>query len=106
MSNNGLSLHIAFKYRRKHLGITQKELAWKLDVTEGQISYLESGTRQPKVVFLRKWADALKLELSITAKDRNYVEELTFWEQQSKEDRLTAIIDKALTKSIKKWFKK
>lgn len=44
---------------RKALGISQKELAQKIDIKQGRLSLYETGKREPDVFTLGKLADAL-----------------------------------------------
>ena len=44
---------------RKELGLNQKELAKKADITEANLSRYENGVREPKSVILARLADAL-----------------------------------------------
>lgn len=46
-------------------GLTQKELASKIGTKQSVISRLESGTGNPSVAFLKKFADALDINLQI-----------------------------------------
>ena len=46
-------------------GLTQKELANKMGTKQSVISRLESGTGNPSVAFLKKFADALDINLQI-----------------------------------------
>ena len=52
--------------KRLEKGLSQKELARKIGTKQSAISRLESGNYNPSVVFLRKIARALKLNLQIS----------------------------------------
>ena len=55
---------------RKRKGLTQKQLAEKMGVTETYISQYERGLRQPKPETVKRIADALGIEeISISASD-------------------------------------
>ncbi|MCM1514679.1 MAG: helix-turn-helix transcriptional regulator [Anaeroplasma bactoclasticum] len=50
-------MHNRIKEERKKLGITQSELADKVNVSKASISYFESGARKPKLETWNKLAD-------------------------------------------------
>ncbi len=45
--------------RREALGLTQDMLAAKLGIGQSALSRLESGEREPRIRFIRIWAEAL-----------------------------------------------
>lgn len=63
--------------RRKALGLTQKELAELLHVTDGAVSKWERGINFPEVMLLESLADALNITvielLSLEDADRNEI---------------------------------
>ena len=56
--------------KRIEKGLSQKELAKKINTKQSAISRLESGTYNPSLSFLQKVSEALdtKLEISLTEK--------------------------------------
>ena len=50
---------------RERTGITQKEMADKMNVPQGNISRMESGKRTPTIATLQKAARALNVPLEI-----------------------------------------
>lgn len=50
---------------RKKAGLTQHELAVKIGCTSANISQYESGARQPSTKQLKKFADALSVDLTV-----------------------------------------
>ena len=53
---------------RREIGITQKELAEKTDITQGDISKLENGTSNPSLKTLQRIAKGLGKNLIIDFK--------------------------------------
>lgn len=51
-------------------GLTQKELAEKMGTKQSAISRLERGVANPSLHFLRKWAEALGVELVFAVRER------------------------------------
>lgn len=51
------------KQARKRAGLTQKDLAARLDTSQSYIAQYEAGTRKPKIETLRKIADAIDFPL-------------------------------------------
>ena len=49
------------KFRRKALGLTQKDLAEKIDAQQPYIADLENGIRHPTLETLAKLSEALKV---------------------------------------------
>ena len=58
-----MNLGKKIKYARKLRGLTQKDLARKLDYTEGHISHIESGRRRISVDDLLKLQHYLEINL-------------------------------------------
>jgi ribosome-binding protein aMBF1 (putative translation factor) len=56
--------------RRKHLGLSQVELAELVATTQSAIARLESGGRPPRIDTLLRIADALDCELIVELKPR------------------------------------
>ena len=56
--------------RRIEQGLTQKELARKIDTKQSAVSRLESGSYNPSIAFLQKVADALDARLKISLSER------------------------------------
>jgi len=56
--------------RRIEKGLTQKELARKIDTKQSAVSRLESGSYNPSVAFLQKVAEALDARLKISLSAR------------------------------------
>lgn len=56
--------------RRIEQGLTQKELARKIDTKQSAVSRLESGSYNPSIAFLQKVADALDARLKISLSAR------------------------------------
>ena len=56
--------------RRIERGLTQKELARKIDTKQSAVSRLESGSYNPSTAFLQKVADALDARLKISLSAR------------------------------------
>lgn len=50
------------QYREKQ-GLTQKQLAEKIDVTTEYISYIENGQRTPSLALLKKIAKSLSINV-------------------------------------------
>ena len=50
------------KSQREILGLTQRELALKLDVKASHVAYLEMGRRRPSLALLKRLADVLQLD--------------------------------------------
>ncbi len=55
----------ALKETRKKYGLTQKELAQKLKISQQVISRIESGKENPSLITIKKIADALNMKVSI-----------------------------------------
>ncbi len=55
--------------RREELGLTQDELAKRLGIQQASLSRLESGEREPRIAFLRRWARELGVEPSALIAD-------------------------------------
>ena len=53
------------KEQREKKGFTMKEMAEKLDISEGYYSYIEAGTRQKKmdITLVSKLADIFRLKI-------------------------------------------
>jgi len=56
--------------RRIEQGLTQKELARKIDTKQSAVSRLESGSYNPSLAFLQKVAEALDARLKISLSAR------------------------------------
>lgn len=56
--------------RRIEQGLTQKELARKIDTKQSAVSRLESGNYNPSIAFLQKVAEALDARLKISLSAR------------------------------------
>jgi len=56
--------------RRIEQGLTQKELAKKIDTKQSAVSRLESGCYNPSIAFLQKVADALDARIKISLSAR------------------------------------
>jgi len=56
--------------RRIEKGLTQKELARKIDTKQSAVSRLESGSYNPSIAFLQKVAEALDARLKISLSAR------------------------------------
>ena len=56
--------------RRIEQGLTQKELARKIDTKQSAVSRLESGSYNPSLTFLQKVAEALDARLKISLSAR------------------------------------
>lgn len=56
--------------RRIEKGLTQKELARKIDTKQSAVSRLESGSYNPSIAFLRKVATALDARLKVSLSER------------------------------------
>ena len=56
--------------RRIEKGLTQKELARKIETKQSAVSRLESGSYNPSIAFLRKVADALDARLKVSLSER------------------------------------
>jgi len=56
-------LVIALKGRRLALGLTQRQLADRLDTTQATVSDLETGRYRPTLRTIDRWARALDCEL-------------------------------------------
>ena len=69
-TNQAITIGDSLKIRRKKLGLTQTEVANKLNCSMMQISYIERGGRFLKIEFLERWADILGLEVEINLKER------------------------------------
>lgn len=54
--------------KRNELGLTQKELAKKMNTKQSSIARLESGNYNPTIDFLKKTARALNSDLKIKIK--------------------------------------
>ena len=63
-------LPTTFLFRRKKLGLTQKEVAKKLKISAMQLSHLELGKRELKLSMLDKWAEILGLEIVMEVKEK------------------------------------
>ena len=60
---------------RKELGLNQKELAKKANLTEANLSRYENGIREPKSAVLARLADALEVStdyLVVLTDEKNY----------------------------------
>jgi len=74
------NLEINLRYYRRLKGISQKELAKKVQTSQGYISDIEKNTKSPTVRMLYRFADALEicprllLFCIIENKDRNKCE--------------------------------
>ena len=77
---------------RKELGLNQKELAKKANLTEANLSRYENGIREPKSAVLARLADALFFYKEDTKKPlESFVDKLQTVVFQAKESkRLTA----------------
>lgn len=82
------------KHRREEIGLTQEELASKLNVSRAAVSHWESGRNAPQMddsAFVQTLADALKL-------DANSILKLAGFEVDSEHSeyavKVAAIIDK------------
>jgi len=73
---NGKSLGYRIKTMRQGLGITQEELAHKLEVTPQHISAIELDKRVPSLNFLARLADQLDVttDYLITGKQRGAID--------------------------------
>lgn len=58
-------IELIIKRRIEH-GLTQKELARKINTKQSAVSRLESGNYNPSLAFLQKVADALDARLKIS----------------------------------------
>jgi len=56
--------------RRIEKGLTQKELARKINTKQSAVSRLESGNYNPSIAFLQKVAEALDVRLKISLSAR------------------------------------
>jgi DNA-binding XRE family transcriptional regulator len=56
--------------KRIKKGITQKELAEKINTRQSSISRFESGAYNPSLTFLRKIADALDAKVKISLSEK------------------------------------
>lgn len=59
------SLIIALIKARHDAGLTQRQLAERLDLGRGTVGNWESGARQPRLDALDAWASALGLRLAL-----------------------------------------
>ncbi len=66
---NKIQLGLNIKQARKKLGLTQEELANKLNVSSNYISAIECGKKTPKLEMFFKIADVLNVNLDILASD-------------------------------------
>ena len=66
---NKIQLGLNIKQARKKLGLTQEELANKLNVSSNYISAIECGKKTPKLEMFFKIADVLNVNLGILASD-------------------------------------
>ena len=64
-----IQLGLNIKQARKKLGLTQEELANKLNVSSNYISAIECGKKTPKLEMFFKIADVLNVNLDILASD-------------------------------------
>ena len=48
---------------RKRRGLTQEELAYKLDISRLSVAFLETGRRWPRLTTLKRIAKALDIDL-------------------------------------------
>ena len=86
-------------HRRKELGMTQKQLAEKLNVTDRSISRWECGVNLPDVETLKTVAKILDVPISyfyedVEEKEINYTEEYDY--EKIKEFKLKSIISLVL----------
>ena len=51
---------------RKSSGLTQKQLSERTGITQGDISRLENGTRNPSIRLLQRLADGMDMVLQVT----------------------------------------
>ncbi len=58
---------------RRGRKIKQGALAKRIGVTQGYLSYLEKGQREPVIGVVERWADELGFTLSLTTKPNLYV---------------------------------
>ncbi|EKQ56338.1 MULTISPECIES: helix-turn-helix transcriptional regulator [unclassified Clostridium] len=72
---------IELRYYRKMRKISQRNLAKKMDLTQGYISKIENGIESPTIRMLYRFADALEIcprlllpcIIKIECKDNNYI---------------------------------
>src|SRR6266849_3214261 len=64
--NKKKTLGQVLKSQRKFLGLTQRELALKLDVKGSHVAYLEKGRRRPSLGLLSRIANALAAGIAET----------------------------------------
>jgi transcriptional regulator with XRE-family HTH domain len=60
-----MSVGRSIKFARVAAGITQKELAGRLDVTPNYLSLVENNKREPSISFLRNLANEMALPLGL-----------------------------------------
>lgn len=65
-----MSIGANIKDRRLALGMTQKELAEKVNVDQSMICQIERGTKSPSLPLGKEIADALKCDLESLLIDR------------------------------------
>ena len=53
------------EYRKNIAGISQKDMAHKLDVSAVHLSRIENGRRDPKISLLRKYSECMGLSLEM-----------------------------------------
>lgn len=80
------------KQRRKILGITQLELAEKIDVDAKYISRIETGTSNPSLNTVEKIADVMKIETASLFKP---------YELQDKDEIIEKLSEKLKNTSLK-----
>ena len=61
MTTNNKFGQLLKEHRQAH-GLTQRELAAKIDVKASHVAYLETGQRKPSLALLGRIADTLKLD--------------------------------------------
>lgn len=102
--SNRVRLGEIIRKRRRQLELTQKEVARRVRISAGYVSYIELGTRHPPATIIARLAHVLGLngrELFLLARPRAHamltsasgVPLRSAWEQFKKDDRLRRLHD-------------
>lgn len=60
-----MKLNEFLKEKRYESGLTQRELAKKVNMTQGQIAYVERGAYKPSLTNMLKLAEVLNINLNV-----------------------------------------